>query len=93
MAGVRDRLEERLSEVLHPTHLEVRDESAAHAGHAGARPGGESHFRATIVSEAFEGKTLLERHRMVYDLFSEELRGSIHALALTTKTPAEWLRR
>jgi BolA protein len=69
--------------------LAIIDESHLHAGHAGARPGGESHFRVEIVSAAFEGKSRLERQRMVYAALADELRHDIHALALRTLTPDE----
>lgn len=82
-------LEARLREALSPVHLEVVDESHLHAGHAGARSGG-GHYRVLVVSEAFSGKAPLARHRLVNALFAEELRHDIHALALTTMTPAEW---
>jgi BolA protein len=88
--SLKPMLEARFTTELAPTYLEVVDESHRHAGHAGARGGG-GHYIATIVSEAFAGKSLLERQRLVYALVAEEMRsGAIHALALTTKTPAEW---
>ncbi len=82
-------LEARLREVFAPTHLAIVDDSHRHAGHAGSSGG--SHFTVTIVSSAFAGKSPVERQRMVYALFAEELRsGAIHAMALTTRTPEEW---
>jgi BolA protein len=89
---LKARLETALRARFQPTLLEVIDESAQHAGHAGARDGG-SHFRATIVSSAFEGHSLLERHRMVYEVLAAEMKQAVHALALTTSTPAEWDQR
>ena len=86
---MRDRLVTVFTEQFNPTHLEVIDDSASHAGHAGARAGG-GHFIATIISDAFAGKSAIERHRMVYALLANEMRSEIHALALTTRTPAEW---
>lgn len=83
----------KLTAALAPTELEVEDESARHAGHAGARPGGESHFRVRIVSDAFAGATRIARHRQVYAILDEELAAGVHALALTTLTPEESLRR
>ncbi len=65
------------------------DESHRHAGHAGARPGGETHFRLAIVSAQFEGKRKVERHRMVYDLLAPEIEAGLHAIAMTTLTPEE----
>lgn len=82
-------IEANLRKALAPVRLAIVDESHMHAGHAGARPGGESHFRVEIVSAAFEGKSRLERQRMVYAALANELRHDIHALALSTLTPAE----
>ena len=82
-------IENSLKEGLSATHVEVVDESHLHAGHAGARSGGK-HFRVTVVSAAFAGKTPLARHRAVHALLSKELQHDIHALALTTLTPEEW---
>jgi len=84
-----DRIEQKLGEGLAPTRIDVIDESHKHAGHAGARPEGESHFRVEVVSEQFAGKNRLERQRMVYALLSEEMAGGIHALQLKTLAPAE----
>ncbi|MGY2050579.1 BolA family protein [Methylobacterium sp. JK268] len=74
---------------LTPTALTVVDESHQHEGHAGSRPGGETHFRLDVVSEAFEGKSRVERHRMVNALLDEAFRRGLHALALRARTPAE----
>ena len=71
----------------------MQDESHLHAGHAGARPGGESHFRLLVVSERFAGKGQVERQRMVYALLSDMMDGEIHALAMQTLTPEEWGRQ
>jgi BolA family transcriptional regulator, general stress-responsive regulator len=88
--GERARqLEATLRAGLDPSHLVVEDESAKHAGHAGAASGG-SHFRALIVSAAFRGKTQVERQRAVYALLGDAMRTTIHALALRTLTPEEW---
>ena len=76
-------------EKLEPAFLEIVDESHLHAGHAGARDGGESHFRVNIVSEVFNDLNRIARQRMIYEILSEELEGPIHALALSTKTPTE----
>jgi BolA protein len=86
---VADRIRAKLTRALAPTRLEIHDDSHRHEGHAGSRPGGESHFRLEIVSPAFAGETRLDRQRRVYDLLAEELRGSVHALQLTTLTPEE----
>jgi BolA protein len=74
---------------LAPTELNVVDDSARHAGHAGASAAGETHFIVTVVSSLFEGRTRVERQRMVYKLVDAELRSGLHALQLTTRTPGE----
>jgi BolA protein len=78
-----------VQEKLRPVRLEIRDDSAAHAGHAGG--GGKGHFQVRVVSEAFSGKSLVERHRMVHDALAALLETDIHALALVTKSPDEIL--
>ncbi len=83
------QMERRLRQALEPAHLEVIDESHRHAGHAGAHPEGESHFRIIIVSEAFGGKSLVQRHRMVNEALADLLRERVHALAITARTPEE----
>jgi BolA protein len=77
-----------LQQALAATRVEVEDESAQHAGHAGAASGG-GHYRVTVVSSLFEGKTLVARHRLVYDALAKEMQHEIHALALTTLTPSQ----
>jgi len=84
-----ERIETKLRQGLAPSRLEIRDDSEKHHGHAGWRPGGETHFRVTVVAPAFEGKSRVARQRMVYDLLAEELAERVHALQLTTLTPAE----
>ena len=84
-----DEIRARLTAALAPERVEIEDESRLHAGHAGARPGGESHFRVEIVSTAFEGKSRVARQRMVYAALKDELAAGLHALALTTLTPEE----
>ncbi len=83
------RIEEILRRRFEPLHLELRDDSHKHVGHAGATSGG-GHFHVLIVADAFEGKSRLEQHRMVHaavaDLFGE----AIHALGMTTLAPSEW---
>lgn len=86
---VADRIRAKLTRALAPTRLEIHDDSHRHAGHAGSRSGGESHFRLELVSPAFAGKTRLERQRLVYAVLAEELRGTVHALQLSTLTPEE----
>jgi BolA family transcriptional regulator, general stress-responsive regulator len=79
------QLEARLAELLAPTRLEVIDETAAHAGHAGADPSGfGTHFRVRIASPLFAGKTPVARHRLVYDALREFIDRGLHALAIET---------
>lgn len=85
--NVADRIEESLA-TLQPESLEVVDESAAHAGHAGARAGG-GHYRLVIVSRAFAGKPAQIRHRMVYDALGPMMKHEIHALAIKAYAPGE----
>jgi len=75
--------------VLAPLHLELVDESARHAGHAGAAPGGNTHWKLTLVSEAFAGKRTLARHRLVYDALGDLMQNPIHALAISARAPGE----
>ncbi len=82
-------IQEKLTTAFAPKELMVEDESAKHAGHSGARPGGETHFNVRIVAELFDGLSRVERQRRVYAALAEELRGTVHALSLTTLTPAE----
>lgn len=86
MGKVAEQIETKLKAALKPSAIEVLDESHKHAGHAGARPEGESHFAVVVVSDAFAGKSRIDRQRMVYDVLSEEMQGPIHALALKTLT-------
>jgi BolA protein len=83
----RDRIAETLTKSFAPERLDVVDESHQHAGHAGHRPGGETHFRVYIVSQAFEGKSRLERHRLVNAALAAELQGGVHALAIQASAP------
>lgn len=87
--AVRARIEEKLTKGLAPTALRVIDESHQHAGHGGHHEDGESHFRVDIVSAAFTGKRLVERHRLVNSLLAEELSGGVHALAISARAPEE----
>ncbi len=80
---------QKISEALKPEALKVEDESYKHAGHAGAKPEGETHFNVEVVSSAFEGKSRVQRQQMVYQVLTEEMAGPIHALAMSTKTPGE----
>lgn len=87
--SITERINKKLTEALAPSRLEVVDESSKHKGHGGWLEGGETHFHVTVVSDAFEGRSRVDRQRMVYDLLAEEMAERVHALALTTKTPAE----
>jgi len=87
----RTNIEHTLREKLAAVHVEVIDDSHLHAGHAGAS-GGAGHFRALVVSEGFEGKSRVERQRLVYDALAAEMGAQIHALSMTTLTCAEWKR-
>jgi len=87
--NTRDIITEKLTEAFAPQSLAVVDESHLHEGHAGHRPGGETHFRVYIVSNAFRGKSRIERHRMINTTLAGELAGSVHALAIHAKSPGE----
>ena len=86
---LRQVITNKLSEAFAPESLAVADESHLHEGHAGHRPGGETHFRVHIVSTAFEGKSRIDRHRQINAVLAAELAGPIHALAIKAETPAE----
>lgn len=86
---VADAIRDKLAAALAPTRLDLIDESARHAGHGGARPAGESHFRMTIVASAFAGKSRIERHRLVFQALGSLMESDVHALAITALTPAE----
>ncbi|MEM6847986.1 MAG: BolA family protein [Pseudomonadota bacterium] len=86
-ATVRERINTRLEETFAPRSLDVVDESHLHAGHVGARPEGETHFRVTIVADAFSGKTRVASHRMINEALSDFLAGPVHALALQASAP------
>ncbi|MES2030974.1 MAG: BolA family protein [Pseudomonadota bacterium] len=86
---MKDNITKKLTEAFAPQRLDVTDESHLHAGHMGHRPEGETHFRVNIVSEAFEGKSRIDRHRMINELLAAELAGTVHALALKPQTPKE----
>ena len=84
-----DLITKKLTEAFEPQSLNVVDESHQHEGHAGSRPGGQTHLRVYIVSEAFKGKTRIERHRMINGKLSDELAGGVHALAIHASAPGE----
>lgn len=86
---IANRLRAKLEAAFDPDTLAIDDESSRHAGHSGAREGGESHFRVRIVSAAFKGLSRVERQRRVYAVVAEEIDAGLHALALTTLTPEE----
>ncbi|XP_057530783.1 sufE-like protein 1, chloroplastic/mitochondrial [Amaranthus tricolor] len=85
-----ERIREKLEKELKPIELELEDISYQHAGHVGVKGSdGETHFNLKIVSNEFEGKSLVKRHRMIYSLLQDELEGGLHALSIIAKTPAE----
>ena len=86
---ITQALRDRLTAALAPTRLDLSDDSARHAGHAGARPEGESHFRVTIVADAFRDRSRIDRQRMVFAALGDLMRRDIHALTITALTPAE----
>ena len=86
------RIKEKLIVALRPTRLDVINESDKHAGHRSSPGTGESHFRVLIVSEAFAGKSRVDRHRMVNEVLKGDVGGAIHALALATYAPGEAIR-
>jgi len=87
--SVRDTMAQKLTARFAPVRLEIVDDSARHEGHAGAQPGGETHFSVTVVSAAFAGLGRVARQRLVYEALAAELAGGVHALALTTWAPGE----
>lgn len=86
---MQQRIVARLTAGLDPIFLDVVDESDRHAGHAGAREGGGTHYRVRVVSARFERQNRVERHRLVYDLLAGEFADGLHALALVAKAPGE----
>ena len=89
---VAENLNRKLTAAFAPLELTVTDDSALHAGHAGHRPEGETHFGVRIVSAQFEGVSRVERQRRIYAALDEEFRGGLHALSLKVLTPAEAAR-
>ena len=89
MGAVTEQLERKLTDAFAPARLTIGDDSARHAGHAGARQGGESHFNVVIVSALFEGVSRVQRQRMVYSALAEELAGPVHALSVKALAPGE----
>jgi BolA protein len=89
MGAIFEAIQQKLDAAFAPTRLEIEDDSARHQGHAGARPGGESHFNVTIESAAFAGAAKVARQRMVYRALAEELAGPLHALSVKALAPGE----
>ena len=87
--ATKDIISNKLQEAFTPESLQVADESHLHEGHAGHQPSGETHFRVYIVSQAFKGKSRVERHRMINSVLAAELSGSVHALAIHAQAPGE----
>ena len=88
MHAVERAMREKLAS-LQPLALEIEDESAQHAGHAGSRPSGGSHWRLAIVSEAFRGRSAVARHRMVYEALGDLMKRDIHALRIEASAPEQ----
>jgi BolA protein len=86
---VAETIRQKLTDALAPSRLDVIDDSARHAGHAGAQPGGETHFNVLVISDRFAGLSRVDRQRLVYGVLQAELAGPVHALALVTRTAAE----
>jgi BolA family transcriptional regulator, general stress-responsive regulator len=86
---VRDTITRKLNDAFAPESIDVVDESNLHEGHAGHRPGGQSHFRIYIVSQAFAGKSRIDRHRMINTVLADDLAGGVHALAIHAAAPGE----
>lgn len=87
--NMASRIRQKLEAAFQPSHLDVMDDSARHAGHAGARPGGETHFNVVIVSASFNGVGRVQRSRLIHDTLAEELAGGVHALSIKAKAPGE----
>ena len=84
-----DLITQKLTEAFAPQSLKVEDESSRHEGHAGSRQGGQTHYRVYIVSQAFKGKSRLERHRMINQTLAGELQGGVHALTIHASAPGQ----
>ena len=84
-----DVITEKLTAAFAPESLRVEDESHQHEGHAGHRPGGQTHYRVYIVAEAFRGKSRIDRHRMINQTLAQELAGGVHALAIHASAPGK----
>lgn len=86
---VSETITKKLQEAFTPDSVDVVDESHLHEGHAGHRPGGQTHFRVYIVSQAFAGKSRIDRHRMINTVLADDLAGGVHALAIHAAAPGE----
>lgn len=89
MSETSKTIEQRIRSHFSITHLELIDDSAAHTGHAGAQ-GGAGHYKLTLVSPSFQGKTAVERHRQIYAILGDMVGHAIHAINIDAKTPEEW---
>lgn len=89
VGAIFQTIQDKLNQAFAPTRLDVEDDSARHHGHAGARPGGESHFNVTIEAAAFAGVSRVARQRLVYQALAEELAGPVHALSVKALAPGE----
>jgi len=89
MGAIFEAIHDKLTDAFRPTRLEIVDDSSRHAGHSGARSGGESHFNVLIEAEAFTGTPKVARQRMVYKALAEELAGPVHALSVKALAPGE----
>ena len=89
MGAVTEAIRTKLTAAFSPLRLEVEDDSARHHGHAGATPGGESHFNVVIEAAVFEGQGRVQRQRAVYGALAEELAGPVHALSVKALAPGE----
>jgi len=86
---MKELIEKGLRDALQPRLLDIVDESHLHAGHAGAREGGESHYRLNVVADAFSGKSRVERHRLVNDALKPAFQRGLHAVAIKANAPGE----
>ena len=89
MGAIFETIHDKLTAAFSPTRLEIQDDSDRHAGHAGATPGGESHFNVLIEAQAFAGASKVARQRLIYKALSDELAGPIHALSIKALAPGE----
>jgi BolA protein len=89
MGAIFEAIHHKLTSAFTPIRLEIEDDSARHEGHAGSRPGGDSHFNVVIESQAFAGVPRVARQRLVYQALAEELAGPLHALSVKALAPGE----